>query len=215
MCSGRDPRPATNCRPDGRRSPPVRSPPAPSRPRRRDVTRRGAPSCHPMPARTCPPWDHLGLPPRHRQHRDHRHRALEASTRDLSLSRPGGQIADPGIRGPSADGPQPPCPRLRGLRGYRLEVLRERQSGSRLGRYRRRFDTCLCRILGSDQELSVVAAAPSRLARCSRLARTGQNWPSLASSSGARVGAVCRKALAKQEFERALVACVWRRCGLV
>jgi hypothetical protein len=26
--------------------------------------------------------------------------------------------------------------------------------------------TCLCRILGSDHELSVVAAAPSRLARC-------------------------------------------------
>src|SRR5205807_3880757 len=106
-------------------------------------------------------------------------------------------------------------PRLRGLCRERLEVLRERQSGARLDRYRRRFDTCLCRILGSDQELSVVAAAPSRLARCSRLARTGQNWPSFASSSGARVGAVCRKALARQEFERALVACVWRRGGLV
>jgi hypothetical protein len=46
--------------------------------------------------------------------------------------------------------------------GDRLEVLRERQNGSRLLRYRRRFDTWLCRTLGSDQELSVVAAAPSR-----------------------------------------------------
>src|SRR5436190_18982344 len=130
------------------------------------------------------------------------------------------RIAPQGRIGGYRIGGYPParawCPRLRGLCRERLEVLRERQSGARLDRYRRRFDTCLCRILGSDQKLRVDAAAPSRLARCSRLARTGQNWPSLASSSsGARVGAVCRKALAKQEFERALVACVWRRGGLV
>src|SRR5258708_5904369 len=64
-----------------------------------------------------------------------------------------------------------PCPRLRGLCRERLEVLRERQSGARLDRYRRRFDTCLCRILGSDQKLRVDAAAPSRLALLSRLGR--------------------------------------------
>ena len=66
---------------------------------------------------------------------------------------------------------EPRDPRLRGLRGDRLEVPWERQCGSRLGRDRRRFDRCLCRILGSDQQLSVVAAAPSRLARSSSLNR--------------------------------------------
>jgi hypothetical protein len=61
--------------------------------------------------------------------------------------------------------------RLRGLCRERLEVLRERRSGARLDGYRRRFDTCLCRILGSDQKLRVDAAAPSRLARRSSPAR--------------------------------------------
>jgi hypothetical protein len=56
-------------------------------------------------------------------------------------------------------------PRLRGLCRGRLEVLRERQSGARLGRYRRRFDPCLRRILGSDQKLRVDASAPSRPAQ--------------------------------------------------
>ena len=48
--------------------------PAPTRPRRRDGTRRRPADRDPAPARSRQPRHHLDLPPRHRQRRDHRHR---------------------------------------------------------------------------------------------------------------------------------------------
>jgi hypothetical protein len=51
----------------------VSAAPAPPRPRRRDGPRGRVPDRHPTPARPHQPRHHLDLPPRHRQHRDHRH----------------------------------------------------------------------------------------------------------------------------------------------
>ena len=63
----------------------------------------------------------------------------------------------------------------------------------------------------SEEQCSVTAG-------CSPLQSSGSNWPelALACEQQRRPRRRCRrKALAKQEFERALVACVWRRGGLV
>jgi integrase len=54
---------------------PVRTAPAPSRPRRRDGPRRRAADRHPAPTRTQQPRHHVRVPPGHRQRRDHRDRA--------------------------------------------------------------------------------------------------------------------------------------------
>jgi integrase len=55
----------------GRSATPVRIPPAPSRPCRRDGPRRRTADSDPAPTRAQQPRRHLGLPPRHRQRRDH------------------------------------------------------------------------------------------------------------------------------------------------
>jgi hypothetical protein len=65
--------PARNCA----ASPPrgasaLRTAPAPSHARRRNGPRGRATDRHPTPARPHQPRHHLDLPPRHRQHRDHR-----------------------------------------------------------------------------------------------------------------------------------------------
>ena len=54
--------------------PTIRPASAAARPRRRDGSRRRAARRHPTAARPQQPRHHLGLPPRHRQRRDHRHR---------------------------------------------------------------------------------------------------------------------------------------------
>jgi hypothetical protein len=51
----------------------VRSTSAPARSRRRNGPRRRTARRHPAPARPQQPRHHLGLPPRHRQRRDHQH----------------------------------------------------------------------------------------------------------------------------------------------
>jgi integrase len=63
----------------GRRSATVRAAPAPARPGGRDGARRGAADRHPAPARPQQPRHHLGLSPRHRRRRDHRHRSRPTS----------------------------------------------------------------------------------------------------------------------------------------
>ena len=63
-----------------RRAPALRAAPASPRPRRRDGARRRAPDRHPAPARPQQPRHHLGLPPGHRQRRDHRHRPRPTRT---------------------------------------------------------------------------------------------------------------------------------------
>jgi hypothetical protein len=54
--------------------PTIRPASAAARPRRRDGSRRRTARRHPTAARPQQPRHHLGLPPRHRQRRDHRHR---------------------------------------------------------------------------------------------------------------------------------------------
>ena len=61
--------------PSGRRASPLRTAPTAPRPRRRDGARRRATDRHPTPARPQQPRHHLDLPARHRQCRNHRHRA--------------------------------------------------------------------------------------------------------------------------------------------
>jgi integrase len=63
-------------RPRGRRAATLCATPTAPRARRRDGPRGRAADRHPTPARPHQPRHHLGLPPRHRQHRDHRHRPL-------------------------------------------------------------------------------------------------------------------------------------------
>ena len=58
----------------GRRAAPLRAAPAPARPCRRARARRRAARDHPAPARAQQPRQHVGLPARHRQLRDHRDR---------------------------------------------------------------------------------------------------------------------------------------------
>ena len=71
-----------------RRTTPVRTPPAPARPRCRDVSR-GRPACrHSATARTCRPRDHLGVPAGDRQHRDHPRRPRAADADDPGHLRP-------------------------------------------------------------------------------------------------------------------------------
>ena len=59
-------------RPRGRRTATLCATPTAPRARRRDGPRRRAADRHPTPARSHQPRHHLGLPPGHRQHRDHR-----------------------------------------------------------------------------------------------------------------------------------------------
>ena len=63
---------AATRRPRGRRAATVRAAPAAARPCRRDGARGRAADRDPAPARSHEPRHHLGLPPGHRQHRDHR-----------------------------------------------------------------------------------------------------------------------------------------------
>jgi len=64
--------------------------PAPAAPcaRGRDVARRRAPAGHSAPTRARQPVDHLGVPPRDRQHRDHPHRTLAPRADDPRRQRP-------------------------------------------------------------------------------------------------------------------------------
>jgi hypothetical protein len=61
---------------------PLRAAPAPTRPRRRDGSRGRTADRHPAPTRTQRPRHHIRLPTRHRQRRDHRHRARPTSADD-------------------------------------------------------------------------------------------------------------------------------------
>lgn len=71
-CSpGRDPHAAAKRRCGRRRQATVRAAPAPPRPRSREVSRRGPAGGHPAATRSCRPRDHLLLPARDRQHRNH------------------------------------------------------------------------------------------------------------------------------------------------
>ena len=88
---------ATCRRRQGRGASPVRAASAAARARGRDVARRSAAAGHPTPTRpTCRSRDHLRLPPRNRQHRDHPRRPRTAGsddpgdkrTEDLSLTHP-------------------------------------------------------------------------------------------------------------------------------
>jgi integrase len=72
----------------GRCPPTVRPTSAPARSRRRNGSRRRTARRHPAAARPQQPRHHLGLPPRHRQRRDHRHRAHPPRAND-----PGQHIA--------------------------------------------------------------------------------------------------------------------------
>ena len=66
---------AATRRPRRRRAATLRAAPTPPRPRRRDGLRGRAADRHLTPTRPHQPRHHLDLPPRHRQHRDHRYRA--------------------------------------------------------------------------------------------------------------------------------------------
>ena len=66
----------------------VRAPSAPTRPRGGDVARGGAVARHPAPARARRPRDHLGLPPRDRQHRDRPRRPRTTRADDPGHPRP-------------------------------------------------------------------------------------------------------------------------------
>ena len=66
-------RPAPHSR-RGRRATALRAAPAPARPCRRARARRRATNRHPAAARPQQPRHHLGLPPGHRQRRNHRNR---------------------------------------------------------------------------------------------------------------------------------------------
>jgi integrase len=79
-----------------RRSTAVRSTPAAPRSCRRDGTRRRSARRNSAPARARKPRHHLGLPTRHRQIRNHRHRLLTTSTSDLSIGRSGRPISELG-----------------------------------------------------------------------------------------------------------------------
>ncbi len=68
--------------PGGRGTTPVRAPPTSTRARRRDVPRRSSTPGHPAPAGTRRPRDHLGIPRRDRQHRDHPSRPRTTGTHD-------------------------------------------------------------------------------------------------------------------------------------
>jgi hypothetical protein len=79
-------------------------PPAPSRPRDRDGPRGHPTCCYPAPTRACEPRDHVRLPPRDRQLRDHRNRPLTSSTDDQRHSGPRASVAETGRR--EAHGPR-------------------------------------------------------------------------------------------------------------
>ena len=66
----------------GRRTAPLRAAPAPACPRCRARTRRCAADRHPAPTRAHEARDHVGLPARHRQRRDHRHRTRPSRAHD-------------------------------------------------------------------------------------------------------------------------------------
>ncbi len=66
----------------------LRATPTAPRPRRRDGARGSAAGRDPTPTRSRQPRNHIHLPPRHRQLRDHQYGPLQARTRDLSHSRP-------------------------------------------------------------------------------------------------------------------------------
>ena len=66
----------------GRGSTPLRATPTAPRPRRRDGPRRRAADRDPAPTRPQQPRDHLRLPARHRQRRDHRDRTRATSADD-------------------------------------------------------------------------------------------------------------------------------------
>jgi len=67
---------------DGGCATPIRAAPTPPRARRRDVPRRDLADRDPTPARACRPGDHVTVPARDRQHRDHRCRPPTAGTND-------------------------------------------------------------------------------------------------------------------------------------
>ena len=68
---GRHPGTTASHRGSGRSTAPVRAPPAPARARDRDVPGRDLAAGHPETARACRPSDHIPVPTRDRQHRDH------------------------------------------------------------------------------------------------------------------------------------------------
>ena len=98
----RRPHRAAPRRPRGRRAATLRATPAAPRARRRDGPRGRAADRHPAPARSHQPRHHLGLPPGHRQHRDHRRGPLT----------------------PRADGPRPQL-------AASLKAQRDRRRGNR------------------------------------------------------------------------------------
>lgn len=69
--SGGHPRATASHRGSSRSAAPVRAAPTPACPRSRDVTRRDLAARHPETARACRPRDHVPVPARDRQHRDH------------------------------------------------------------------------------------------------------------------------------------------------
>ena len=88
MRAGGDPQAAARHRSRGRSSSTIRAAPAAPRACGRDVTRGDLADRDPAPTRAlCAPGDHLALPARDRQHRDHPSRASAARTDDPRRSR--------------------------------------------------------------------------------------------------------------------------------
>jgi hypothetical protein len=79
---GRYPRATASHRRRGRSASPVRAAPTPACARCRDVTRRDLAARHPETARACRPSDHVPVPARDRQHRDHCRRSRAACSDD-------------------------------------------------------------------------------------------------------------------------------------
>jgi hypothetical protein len=86
---------------------PLRPAPAPARPRDRDGPRGHPSCCYPAPTRACEPRDHVRLPPKDRQLRDHRNRPLTSGTDDQRHSGPRASVAERAAGRPTAPGGTP------------------------------------------------------------------------------------------------------------
>jgi hypothetical protein len=103
--SGGHPRATASHRGSSRSAAPVRAAPTPACPRSRDVTRRDLAARHPETARACRPRDHVPVPARDRQHRDHCRSSRAACSDDPADPRlprrhgaPSGRRANTGSR---------------------------------------------------------------------------------------------------------------------